>query len=187
MKILSRVAAGMAVGWALIAGAGVSGAQEAKAGEVERGAYLVIVGGCNDCHTPFKMGAKGPEPDMTKMLSGHPQGMMLPEPPAPKGPWIWSGAATNTAFAGPWGISYSPNLTPDPETGIALPTAERFIQAMRSGRHLGSGREILPPMPWPNLAQMTDQDLAAIHAYLRSIPPIRNAVPDSVPAPPPAK
>src|SRR5687768_6757056 len=65
---------------------------------VERGRFLVHVGGCNDCHTPFKMGPKGPEPDMSRMLSGHPETMILPPPPKPQGPWIMTAAATNTAF-----------------------------------------------------------------------------------------
>src|SRR4051812_37440324 len=39
---------------------------------IQRGKYLVTTGGCNDCHTPWKMGEKGPEPDMLRMLSGHP-------------------------------------------------------------------------------------------------------------------
>ena len=65
-------------------------------------AYVVLVGGCNDCHTPLKMGPSGPAPDLAHMLSGHPEALViLPAPPA-GGPWVWSGAATNTAFAGPW-------------------------------------------------------------------------------------
>ena len=83
---------------------------------------------CNDCHTPLKMGAKGPEPDMTRMLSGHPSQLVMPQAPSHKGPWMWTGAATNTAFAGPWGISYARNLTPDSTTGIGtccLPIPDR--------------------------------------------------------------
>jgi mono/diheme cytochrome c family protein len=172
---------------ALVPFAAASAAEPAKSGNaVERGAYLATIGGCHDCHTPFKLGPKGPEPDMTKMLSGHPEGLLMPDPPAPKGPWIWSGASTNTAFAGPWGVSYAVNLTPDKETGIPGFTEERFIQSMRNGRHLGMGRAILPPMPWPNVGQMTDEDLKALHAFLRSVPPVKNRVPDAKPAPPPA-
>jgi hypothetical protein len=78
--------------------------QSAVAGKrIERGKYLVTVMICNDCHTPFKMGPKGPEPDMSLMLSGHPEQMKMPRPPKPVGPWIASIAATNTAFAGPRG------------------------------------------------------------------------------------
>src|SRR5262245_14387767 len=47
---------------------------------LERGKYLVNIGGCNDCHTPLKMGAKGPEPDLSRMLSGHPEDAKLPPP-----------------------------------------------------------------------------------------------------------
>src|SRR5688572_5524004 len=89
------------------------------AASVERGAYLVRAMGCNDCHTPWKMGPRGPEPDMTRALTGHPADVVMPPPPSlPPGPWIWMGAATNTAFAGPWGVSFTANLTPDPETGL---------------------------------------------------------------------
>ncbi|MFL6617187.1 MAG: diheme cytochrome c-553, partial [Povalibacter sp.] len=73
-------------------------ADEANASAVARGKYLVTIAGCNDCHTPLKMGATGPEPDMSRMLSGHPQQLTLPPAPAlPEGPWIVSVAATNTA------------------------------------------------------------------------------------------
>jgi hypothetical protein len=82
-----------------------------------------------------------------------------------------------TAWAGPWGGSYAANLTPDEATGLGIWTEELFIQALRSGKHMGVGRDILPPMPWQNCAVLTDSDLRAIFAYLRSIPPIRNSVP----------
>jgi hypothetical protein len=83
----------------------------------EHGKYLVETHACNDCHTPFKMGPQGPEPDMTRMLSGHPEGMKLPPVPALPAPWGMVAAMTNTAWAGPWGISYTANLTPDKNTG----------------------------------------------------------------------
>lgn len=162
-------------------------AQPEAADPVARGRYLVTITGCNDCHTPFRMGARGPEPDMTRMLSGHPAELAMPAPPAlGEGPWMWVGAGTNTAFSGPWGVSYANNLTPDPNTGIGIWTEEQFIQTLRTGRHWGVARPILPPMPWPSYAQMTDGDLKAMFAYLRSIPPIRNQAPASVPALPPA-
>ena len=159
--------------------------QAAKA-KVARGAYLVNVAGCNDCHTPFKMGPNGPEPDMSRELSGHPESLKMP--PAPKlgdGPWVWSAAGTNTAFAGPWGVSYTANLTPDRLTGIGIWDEQMFIKTIRTGRHWGVSRPILPPMPWQNFARMTDEDLSSIYAYLRSIKPVRNQVPDAIVAPPP--
>ena len=154
-----------------------------SAGAVERGKYLVAIGGCNDCHTPFKMGPNGPEPDMSKMLSGHPASFALPAPPKLNEHWMWAGSSTNTAFVGPWGISYAPNLSPDEETGVGAWDDALFIAAIRNGKIMGAGRPIMPPMPWQGYAQMTDEDLKAIFAYLHSIPPIKNQVPEYVPPP----
>jgi hypothetical protein len=90
------------------------------ADRVARGAYLVRAMGCNDCHTPYKIGPNGPEPDMSRALTGHPADLVMPPTPAlPRGPWVWSGAGTNTAFAGPWGVSFTANFTPDVETASA--------------------------------------------------------------------
>ena len=155
---------------------------------VKRGEYLVNIGGCNDCHTPFKMGPNGPEPDRTRLLSGHPEALQMPPAPKlPNGPWVWIGAGTNTAFAGPWGVSYAANLTPERLTGIGIWNEETFIRTIRTGRHWGVSRPILPPMPWQNVAGLTDSDLKAVFAYLRSIKPIKNQVPDAVLAPPPSQ
>jgi hypothetical protein len=152
--------------------------------EVARGGYLVKIMGCNDCHTPWKVGPSGnPEPDMTRQLSGHPQDLIMPSIKLPEGPWIAATAGTNTAFSGPWGVSFTANLTPDPDTGLGKWTADTFIQAIRTGRHEGQGRPILPPMPYPMYRNATDQDLRAVFAYLQSIPPIRNRVPQPVDPP----
>lgn len=149
---------------------------------VKRGEYLVTIGGCNDCHTPWKMGANGiPEPDMTKMLQGHPAEMALPDPPAASGPWMWGATITNTAFWGPWGISFTQNITPDSLTGIGAWSEETFMQALRTGKHMGKDRPILPPMPWPAIAKLTDSDLKAVYAYLRTVAPITNKVPQPLP------
>jgi mono/diheme cytochrome c family protein len=148
---------------------------------IQRGAYLVSISGCHDCHTPLKMGPKGPEPDMTRMLSGHPEGLkMTPAPRLPEGPWGWAGSQSMTAFSGPWGVTYTANLTPDKETGLGSWTEAQFLQMVRTGRHLGQGRPILPPMPIQNLQQVHETDLKAIFAYLQSIPAIRNRVPAPV-------
>lgn len=166
--------------WALRAQA------DAKQGEVERGAYLVTIGSCNDCHTPWKLTEQGPEPDLSRLLSGHPQGMKLPPPPAlPPGPWSFVGALTMTAWAGPWGVSYTSDLTPDEETGIGVWSEDNFIRAMRTGKHMGGGRQILPPMPWEWVGKMSDDDLKAVFAYLKSIKPIKNWVPEPLPPAPP--
>ncbi len=159
------------------------------AAKVERGRYLVTLGSCNDCHTPWKMGPNGPEPDQSRLLSGHPQDLVMPPVPAlPPGPWLGLSAATNTAWAGPWGVSFTANLTPDPETGLGRWTEQQFIDTLRSGRRMGRGRELLPPMPWPSLAPATDEDLKAIFAYLQSLPAIKNQRPEPVPpVPAPSK
>jgi hypothetical protein len=148
---------------------------------VQRGEYLVKIMGCNDCHTPWKMGPQGPEPDMTRFLSGHPE-QIGPLPRAKVAePFIWSGFATNTAFNGPWGVSYAFNLTPEQNTGLGIWTEEMFVKTIRTGRHMGVSRPINPPMPWPAYRNATDDDLKAIYAYLRTIKPIVNHVPDYVP------
>ncbi|HVS63369.1 MAG TPA: c-type cytochrome [Thermoanaerobaculia bacterium] len=155
-------------------------AADSTQARIERGHYLVETSGCHDCHTPWHMGPEGPEPDRSRSLSGHPQDFEMPPPPAPNGPWIVSAAATNTAWAGPWGISYTANLTPDELTGLGAWTEDIFVNAIRTGRHWGQSRPILPPMPWQVYSNMTDEDLKSVFAYLRSIPPIRNQVPDPV-------
>lgn len=155
-----------------------------QAEKVARGKYLTTIMGCNDCHTPWRMGEKGPEPDMTRMLSGHPQDLVMPPAPKlPDGPWIASIGATNTAWAGPWGVSFTANLTPDPETGLGKWTEQTFIQALRTGRHEGQGRPILPPMPVMMIGQATTEDLSSIFAYLRSIPAVKNRVPQPIDPP----
>jgi hypothetical protein len=149
---------------------------------IARGKYLVDAVGCNDCHTPFQMGPKGPEPDMTRFLSGHPQDMVLPPAPvAAHGPWIGSFAATMTALAGPWGVSFTRNLTPDKETGLGDWTEQNFITTIRTGKRMGKGRDLLPPMPFPAFQHMTDGDLKAIFAYLQTIPVVKNKVPEPIP------
>ncbi len=187
--LLVAVAGGTAMAAALAAQQPGRVATPVKDPVIARGEYLAHIAGCNDCHTPLKMGPKGPEPDMTRMLSGHPENMVMPPAPAlaPDAPWNWAGAATSTAFAGPWGISYSRNLTPDKETGLGNWTEEQFVRALRTGRHQGNpnGRMILPPMPWPSVSQMTDEDLHAVWTFLRAIPAVRNDAPQSIPAPPP--
>lgn len=150
---------------------------------VERGRYLVTVGGCGDCHTPKLFTEAGPQPDESRLLSGHPADSMLPPvPPGVIGPDRWGAIASNdlTAWAGPWGMSFAANLTPD-ATGLGGWSQETFIQAIRTGKHAGGGRDILPPMPWMDYAQMTDEDLQAVFAYLRSLPPVSNIVPAPLP------
>jgi len=149
---------------------------------IERGAHLVRTMGCNDCHTPWRAGPRGSEPDMTRSLTGHPSDVVMPPAPVlPPGTWGWVGAATNTAFAGPWGVSFTANLTPDVGSGLGGWSAKQFADTMRTGKHLGVGREILPPMPIPAYKNFNDADLDAIFAYLQSIPSVKNRVPAPLP------
>ena len=122
--------------------------------KVARGQYLVTIGGCNDCHTP---GTFYGAPDMTRMLSG-----------------------SELGWTGPWGTSYAANLTPDPSTGIGSYSEDDIVTALRQG-HKKSGAAILPPMPWPNYAHLTDEDAYAVAAFLKSIPPVVHAVPKNLP------
>ena len=159
-------------------------AKDPASAQLARGKYLVAIGGCNDCHTPLKMGPRGPEPDMSRALTGHPEDLKMPPAPAlPPGPWIASFAATNTAWAGPWGVSFTSNLTPDKETGLGDWTEAQFIAAIRTGKHQGKGRAILPPMPYPAYANLVDEELKAIWAYLRSLAPVKNRVPQPIDPP----
>ena len=189
-KSLRNMTIAVAAVWVLVI-AGYRSAQSrttvdapSSVDRIKRGEYLVTIGGCNDCHTPWKMGEHGPGPDMSRMLSGHPQD--FPVQNAPKhesgGPWMMSAAATNTAWAGPWGVSFTANLTPDEDTGIGAWSEDIFINTLRTGKHWGQGRQILPPMPWFNYGKMSDDDLKSVFAYLRSIPPVHNRVP--LPLPP---
>jgi hypothetical protein len=152
---------------------------------VKRGEYIVMTNGCQDCHSPKIFTDHGPVFDSTRMLSGHPAGSTLP--PINKlatqpGQWILM-APDLTAFVGPWGISYPANITSDSATGIGAWGQEKFIKTIRTGKHLGdpNGRSILPPMPWEVIRNMTDEDLGAIYAFLKTVPAINNRVPAPVP------
>ena len=175
-----------------VVGSGAADAADSKSvadkALAARGGYLVKSVGCADCHTPLKMGPTGPVPDETRMLSGHPSAMVMPPAPVlPPGPWIASVGATMTAWSGPWGTSFTSNLTPDKETGLGGWSTRNFIETIRTARHQGRGRALLPPMPFPAYKNFTDEDLTAIFAYLQSIPAVKNRVPAPLPpAAPPA-
>ncbi len=150
-----------------------------SADKVRKGRTLVMFGHCNNCHTPWiydpVMGAAAP--DMTRMLSGHPEG--APDPQGKLGPEdVLLVGPTFTSFRLGFGVTYSKNLTPDVETGTGGWTEEQFLGVFRKARH-PDGRTILPPMPWEMIRNLSDADLRAVFAYLQSIPPIRSVVPDS--------
>ena len=158
-------------------------AQKSWGEQVKRGKYLVTIGGCHDCHTPWIIHPDGkPGPDMTRALSGHPKDFAITSPAElGSGPWGWAGAPTNTAFSGPWGVSFAANLTPHELNGTGIWTFDIFKNTIRTGRHWGVARPILPPMPWFNYREMSDEDLAAVFAYLRTLKPIDNEVPQPIP------
>ncbi|MEJ2721680.1 MAG: diheme cytochrome c-553, partial [bacterium] len=131
---------------------------------------------------PKVMTAEGPVPDAKRLLSGHPAGTVLPtfDPDSIKpGGWVLF-TDDLTACVGPFGVICAANLTPDDATGTGLWKEENFVNAMRTGKHMGMGEPILPPMPWQNVRTLTDEDLKAVYAYLRSLPPIKNQVPGAM-------
>jgi len=147
--------------------------------QIERGRMLIVGGGCHDCHTPKKMGPNGPEADMDRMLSGHPASEGVPQPfkPIQGSPWVIHINSHLTAWSGDWGVSFAANLTPDENTGLGIWTEDMFLAALKTGKHMGKSRPILPPMPWNWYGQLPDEDLKAMFAYLKSIKPISNRVP----------
>jgi len=118
---------------------------------VGRGKYLVTIGGCQDCHTPGHFLGK---PDMARVLGGSEVGFEIPG----------------------LGTFYGPNLTPDKDTGLGGWTDAQVIAALQTGVR-PDGRVLAPIMPWRALAVLTKQDVAAVVAYLRSLPPVSNKVP----------
>lgn len=149
---------------------------------VQRGAYLVNLASCNDCHSPKENGPQGPVVIKNLMLSGYPSDrtIMQGDPQVLKQGWILF-VPDLTSASGPWGVSFGANLTPD-QTGIGNWTEENFIRALRDGKFKGiaNSRTLLPPMPWQNIGKATDEDLKAIFAYLKSIPAVSNIVPAAI-------
>ena len=180
--ILTAVLSTASLGASDTGGVEGQGVAANKSQQIARGKYLVDIMGCHDCHTPMKLGPNGPEPDMARTLSGHPENVAVPPAIVPAGYLAMIGA-TFTSFTGPWGTSFTRNLTPDKETGLGDWTVEEFIATMKTGRERGKGRPVLPPMPVQNLRAMTDSDIRALFAYLQSIPAIKNRTPQPIEAP----
>lgn len=127
---------------------------------VERGKYLVDLLACGSCHTD---GAFEGAPDMDMALAGSRTGI----------------ARTNPLEGERPGVVFPSNITPDEETGIGLWSDRQIAEAVSAGLRRHGGR--LSTMPWQGYAKLNDDDVDAIVAYLRSIPPIRNRVPEEVP------
>ncbi len=151
--------------------------------QVKWGEHLVMSMSCGDCHTPKKMGPMGPEDDSSLLLSGHPAKM--PPPAVNRKEMEGKGLVVTsdlTAWVGPWGVSYSANLTSD-TTGIGMWNEDQFVYAIRNGKlkGLAGSRSLLPPMPWPSFKNLTDDELKAIFSYLKSTKPVVNMVPPPLP------
>ncbi len=151
--------------------------------QVAWGKHIVTIGSCNDCHTPKKMGPMGPEDNMDLALSGSPSQMPGINVNRKEMESKRLAVSNFTQWIGPWGISYTANITSDSTTGIGNWTEDQFILCLRKGKYGGApgGRDLLPPMPWQSFAQMTDDELKAVYAYLESTKPIHNIVPQPQP------
>lgn len=149
---------------------GTAGPAAAPGGDpVARGKFLAEVLACGDCHTP-----KGPDgrADPAFLFAGH----RASDPYATWNDSLWDAgmgmivSPSGTAFAGPWGVTFARNLTPDRTTGIGGWNEEAFIYNLREGT-------LKPPMPALAYGNLSDDDLKAIFAYLQSLPPVKNLVP----------
>lgn len=186
MKFIVRLA--MFAALALASSTAFAADEKASKEMIERGKMLVAFGGCHDCHTPKNMTPEGPVPDMSRPLSGRPAAqalMPIDKKALQPGSWMLMGPDLQT-FVGPWGVSFAANLTPDEQTGLGLWTEEVFIKTIMNGKHAGDGRPLLPPMFTEGMRVLPQDDLKAVWAYLRSIPAVKNAVPQPI-APPDVK
>lgn len=147
---------------------------------IKRGNYLVTTMGCNDCHSPKIMTPMGPALDTTRLLSGHRSDMSLPPAnnEALKNGWALF-YAEGTAMVSPMGTSYAANITSD-ATGIGNWSLQQFKTALTRGKAKGieTNRDLLPPMPWENYKQLSEEDITAIFTYLQSTKPVKNIVPE---------
>jgi mono/diheme cytochrome c family protein len=126
-------------------------AASAAESQVERGKYLVTIGGCLDCHTSGYFFGK---PDMARFLGGSEVGFEIPG----------------------LGIFHGRNLTPDKETGLGNWSKEQIVTAIQTGIR-PDGRELAPIMPWRAFANLTKQDAEAIATFLQTLPAVKNKVP----------
>lgn len=124
--------------------------------QIARGRYLVTIAGCSDCHTP---GALMGAPDMKRYLGGSNVGFSIPGQ----------------------GVFVGQNLTPDKDTGLGGWTNEQIVTAIRKGK-LPDGGQLSGVMPYPALSHLTDEDVSAVVAFLRSLPPVHNKVVDYKPS-----
>ena len=146
---------------------------------VKRGEYLVNTIGCDDCHSPKRMGAHGPEIIPELRLSGYPSDrpFTIADTNVVKKGWMLFSDDLTTAV-GSWGQSFAANLTSD-ASGTGNWKEEQFIKAIREGKYKGldNTRPLLMPMPWFVYKNLTDDDLKSIFAFLQTTNPVNNVVP----------
>jgi mono/diheme cytochrome c family protein len=118
---------------------------------IERGEYLARIMDCTGCHTP---GALAGQPDFERYLVGSDIGFQIPG----------------------LGTFYPPNLTSDAATGLGAWSEDEIIDAVRSGVR-PDGRELVPVMPWPSYAALSDEDAKALAAIIKSLSPIVHQTP----------
>lgn len=150
---------------------------------IKRGSYLVNAMGCDDCHSPKIFSAQGMEVDMEHRFSGHLANSHVgkADPSVMKNGWMLFSMGL-TAYVGPWGTSFSANISSD-ETGIGNWSEAQFLNAIRNGKSKGldEGRPLMPPMPWQMYRNLSDTDLKAIFAFLKTTKPVENRVPGPKP------
>jgi hypothetical protein len=160
-------------------GSAATGTTPDSAAKIKRGEYLVSIIGCDDCHSPKRMGPMGPEIIPELRLSGYPSSRPIQKADSHVVQQGWALFGPDlTSSVGPWGISFAANITSD-ETGIGNWPEENFIRAIRHGKYKGleNSRPLLPPMPWYNFKNMSDEDLKSMFAYLKTTKPVANVVP----------
>ena len=140
----------LALATTVLPAAGPAQAQD----RVKRGAYLAAIMDCTGCHTP---GALIGKPDQARSLAGSDIGFAIPD----------------------LGVFYPPNLTPDRETGLGSWSEADIVKAVRTGV-TPSGRTLVPVMPFPSYARLTDADAQALAAYLKSLKPVKHQAPAPV-------
>ncbi|QEC66797.1 cytochrome c [Panacibacter ginsenosidivorans] len=150
--------------------------------QINHGKYLVTMMGCDDCHSPKVFGPNGPEVDLSRRFSGHPSDAVLPAADTSQLKSWMLFAPDLTAYVGPWGTSFSANLTSD-STGIGNWKFDQFKKALREGKYKGldGTRPLMPPMPWQQYKNLSDEDLRDIFAFLKSTTPVKNLVPAYIP------
>jgi mono/diheme cytochrome c family protein len=147
---MTRVAGATVIAAFVVAISGFAPPATADDAQIARGRYLVGIAGCSDCHTPGGMTGAA---DMKRYLGGSDVGFSIPGE----------------------GVYVGQNLTPDKETGLGAWTSDQIVTAIRKGKR-PDGSELSGVMPSASFSRLSDDDAAAIAAFLKSIPRVNNKV-----------